>query len=151
MSSRLFCFLTWRNVNLLTSYICRRWQVLLFTPLCNSTLYLALALHRAMQKLTASGLTWYHHCIKNKSKLLRWANSDMRGGPKVDQSSSFPGQAHEKGPRRENLPTMLVTAEDNSEEKVLCTKESPLVTTTWIQVSYGKILLNVQDASYLPP
>lgn len=150
MSSHLFCFLTWRNVNLLTSYICRRWQVLLFTPLCNSTVYLALTLHHAMQKLTASGLTRCHHCIKNKSKLLRWANSDMRGGPKVDQSPSFPGQAHEKGPRKENLPTMLVTAEDNSEEKVLWARES-LVTTTWIQVSCGKILLNVQDASYLPP
>ena len=115
MRSRLFSFLSWRNVNPLTLYICRCGQMLLCTSLCNSTLCLALTLHHEVQKLAASGLTRCHHCIKNKSKLLRWADPDMRGGPE----SLIPWAGPWEGTKNRKLGYHVSYCEDTSEESVM--------------------------------
>lgn len=83
--SHWFCFLTWRNVTSMTSYIRRGWQMLLFVPLGNGALRFALTLPHAVQMLAVSGHRRYHHCTKSKSSLgeLTLAQGLAQGRPKA--------------------------------------------------------------------
>lgn len=83
--SHWFCFLTWRNVTSMTSYICRGWQMLIFVPLGNAALRFALTLPDAGQILAVSGLPRYHHCTRSKSSSgeLTLAPGMAQGWPKA--------------------------------------------------------------------